>query len=158
MTPWYKQFWPWFFILVPAITFVMGGVMLYLAMSTQDSLVVDDYYKQGKAINTSLARQKRARELGLQPQLRITDGSFVVDLNSTAAIDGQALRLTLYHTTLQARDISLLLTRDATGRYRGYSDKSVDGKWRVTLEPVDDSWKVEQQVILPVSAPVQLEP
>ncbi|WP_232364537.1 FixH family protein [Salinimonas lutimaris] len=158
MTPWYKQFWPWFFIMVPVITFTMGGVMLYLAISTQDSLVVDDYYKQGKAINASLARQQRARDLGLRPQLQIADGSFVIRLNASEAVDGQALRLTLYHTTLQARDISLLLTRDATGRYRGYSEKKTQGKWRITLEPVDNSWKVEQQVVLPVSAPVVLEP
>lgn len=158
MTPWYKQFWPWFFIVVPVITFTMGGVMLYLAISTQDSLVVDDYYKQGKAINASLARQQRARELGLRPQLHIADGSFVISLNASEAVDGQALRLTLYHTTLQARDFSLLLTRDATGQYRGYSEKNTQGKWRITLEPVDNSWKVEQQVVLPVSAPVILEP
>ncbi len=50
-TPWYKQFWPWFLIAVPLITLVMGGVLLKLAISTEDSLVVDDYYKEGKAIN-----------------------------------------------------------------------------------------------------------
>ena len=56
--PWYKQFWPWFFILVPVITLMMGGLMLYLAINTQDSLVVDDYYKEGRTINASLAREQ----------------------------------------------------------------------------------------------------
>ena len=49
--PWYKEFWPWFLIAVPIITLIMGGVLLKLAISTEDSLVVDDYYKEGKAIN-----------------------------------------------------------------------------------------------------------
>ncbi len=39
---------------------VIGGMTsLYLAVTTSDGLVVDDYYTRGKAINMDLAREGR---------------------------------------------------------------------------------------------------
>ena len=53
-TPWYKQFWPWFLITVPVLTVIMSGFLIHFATSGEDSLVIDDYYKEGKAINITL--------------------------------------------------------------------------------------------------------
>ena len=47
--PWYKQFWPWFLIAIPTSSFIMAYFIVKFATNTQDSLVVDDYYKEGKA-------------------------------------------------------------------------------------------------------------
>lgn len=51
--PWYRYGWPWFLMSFPAMAVVLGFHLLYLAMNTNNSLVVDDYYKQGKGINQS---------------------------------------------------------------------------------------------------------
>ena len=59
-TPWYKQFWPWFLIAVPVITVIMSGFLIHFATSTQDTLVIDDYYKEGKAINARLDKVEAA--------------------------------------------------------------------------------------------------
>ena len=58
--PWYRQFWPWFLIALPAISVVAGLSTLTIAVLNQDSLVRDDWYKDGKAINQSLARDDAA--------------------------------------------------------------------------------------------------
>ena len=98
--PWYKQFWPWFLIAVPVITMVMGGVLLKLAISTQDSLVVDDYYKEGKAINASLAREREAKRRNITADVSITEGSVVLEFHSGIPQDGNAVRLSFYHIVL----------------------------------------------------------
>ncbi len=40
--PWYKQFWPWFIIALPASVVIASFVTLWLAISNPDYLVVDE--------------------------------------------------------------------------------------------------------------------
>ncbi len=156
--PWYKQFWPWFLIAVPLASFGMGFLMLHLASNTTDSLVVDDYYKEGKVINARLDKVEEARRKNIVTKLVIHDGSIALTFISGMPKEGQALKLSFYHVTLQAKDMSLLLSQDAKGVYRGYSDSSLDGKWKISLMPVDESWKIQQTVTLPYSGAIIFKP
>jgi hypothetical protein len=48
--PWYKQFWPWFIIALPASVVIASFVTLWIAISNPDHLVVDeDEYRQLKS-------------------------------------------------------------------------------------------------------------
>ena len=40
--PWYRQFWPWFIIALPAATIIAGIITFYLALSRPVQLVVGD--------------------------------------------------------------------------------------------------------------------
>jgi hypothetical protein len=40
--PWYRQFWPWFIIALPASAVIASFVSLWLAVSNPDHLVVTD--------------------------------------------------------------------------------------------------------------------
>ena len=40
--PWYRQFWPWFIIALPASAVVAGLLTLWIAISNPDYLVIDD--------------------------------------------------------------------------------------------------------------------
>ena len=157
-TPWYKQFWPWFLIAIPVITFVMGMVLLNLATNTTDSLVVDDYYKEGKAINARLDKIEEAKRRNITTDLTIENGVVTVKFHSGIPKEGQALKLTFYHTTLQDLDTSVLLSRDAKGVYRGFVESSLDGKWQITLTPIDEVWKIQQTVTLPWSGVIKFNP
>lgn len=68
--PWYKQFWPWFIISLPLSAVIGGIATLVLALQSPNSMVVDDYYKAGLAINETLARERAAAEQGLSALLR----------------------------------------------------------------------------------------
>lgn len=47
--PWYRQFWPWFIIALPASAVIGSFVSLWLAVSNPDQLVVtEDEYLQLK--------------------------------------------------------------------------------------------------------------
>ena len=58
--PWYREPWPWILMAGPAVVVVAGFFTLWLAVSTSDGLVVEDYYKQGLAINRVFAREDAA--------------------------------------------------------------------------------------------------
>lgn len=40
--PWYRQFWPWFLIALPAAAVVASMITLWLAVTNKDPLVVED--------------------------------------------------------------------------------------------------------------------
>ena len=45
--PWYKQFWPWFIIALPASAVIASFISLWLAISNPDHLIVtEDEYQQ----------------------------------------------------------------------------------------------------------------
>ena len=58
--PWFKQFWPWFIIALPASAVIASFFTLWLAVSNPDYLVVDeDEYQQ---IESELKAQAPAPE------------------------------------------------------------------------------------------------
>jgi len=75
-TPWYREPWPWILMAGPAAVIVAGAVTYWLAASTADGLVADDYYKRGLAINQELGRERLAAQRGIEA--RVTrEGSLV---------------------------------------------------------------------------------
>jgi hypothetical protein len=58
---WYKQFWPWFLIVVPLTSMVLSFSMLRLAFTGEDSMVIDDYYKEGRGINLKIQKLQKLK-------------------------------------------------------------------------------------------------
>jgi hypothetical protein len=147
--PWYRQFWPWFLISFPVISVFLGFTMVYFATNGQDTLVIDNYYKEGKAINHKLEQVRNAQELGIETQLLISNENITLDVGDNFPGDGSALTLHFYHSTLADRDFTVLLTKQAGNRYTSAVSHPIAGKWRLSLLPFDESWKVQQEVTLP---------
>jgi hypothetical protein len=156
--PWYKQFWPWFLIAVPIISLALGITMLMLAINTEDSLVVDDYYKQGKAINNKLEKIRNAKTLNIRTEITFLDNKVELRFLSEDLNQGAALTLEFYHATQSERDFSLNLTQQANGIYQAPLENALAGKWRIGLLPYHREWKVQQDFILPRSGPIIFEP
>jgi hypothetical protein len=38
-SPWYRQFWPWFLVVLPAASVVLSFVTLYMALESMDAVV-----------------------------------------------------------------------------------------------------------------------
>ena len=68
--PWYRHFWPWFLMALPAAVVVAGLSTAYIAHEHADDLVVDEYWRR-KGVATAL--YYAARDWGLaRKNLRIT--------------------------------------------------------------------------------------
>lgn len=146
--PWYRQRWPWLLMIAPAAAFFGGIVTMWIAFHTTDSLVVDDYYRQGKAINAQFARDRQALALGLRGTLEIdASGQSVVRLTSAQGAPLPAtLELKVLHATLARLDRSVELVRGPDGAYRTsaplVTTAPVAGKWRIQVEDVARQWRL----------------
>lgn len=54
--PWYRQFWPWFIIALPASAVIASFITLWLAISNPVQLVVDD--EQYQRLSSELKAQQ----------------------------------------------------------------------------------------------------
>jgi hypothetical protein len=157
-TPWYRQPWVWTIILIPGAAVVMGMITIYLAVSTDDGLVVDDYYRRGKEINRVLARDRAAAQHRLEARLEIDT------LNKRIALSCRArdyapppqLRLSFLHPARAGLDQQVVLQRTAAGRYSGDIDELLHGHWYLQLEA--DDWRLSGSVKVPPSGAVVLKP
>ena len=68
---WYKQFWPWFLIIVPITSMVLSFSMMGLAFNGEDSMVIDDYYKEGRAINLKIQKFEQAKKLNISTKTQV---------------------------------------------------------------------------------------
>lgn len=145
--PWYRHFWVWFVILLPASSVVGGITTVIIAFNNADDRVSDDWYKDGRAINKSLAEEKRANKLGLNATLNTRDGRAVLLFDKEDVVSAPALRLALRHPTQAERDQVLRLVREAPGRYSAPVGLP-DGRWVATLEPEPGDWRIRQRLDL----------
>ena len=155
---WYKQFWPWFLIFVPLTSMVLSLTMLNLAFTGEDSMVIDDYYKEGKGINLQLQKVEQAKELGISTSMQIISGYVEVRFLSGESTQGEALTLDFFHSTQKHKDFSVSLLRDASGVYRAPLDVEVSGKWKISLHPFNENWKIQKVVSLPREAAFEFNP
>ena len=143
--PWYKQFWPWFVMSLPASAVVAGIITLFIANEHADSLVVDDYYKQGLAINVKSAKLSKAAELGIEADLSIhTDNLVALKLN-LALPEGQGLTLKFIHPGEAKRDFTLALEKQADGAYAARAPFPISGRWYLQLTD-EDSWMLKAEL------------
>lgn len=150
--PWYRQFWPWFLIALPATSVVVGLTMLGVSIINQDSLVQDDWYKDGKAINQSLARDTEATRLGISAELKIdvmTGDITVHTLDNGEFHPPSSLVLIFSHPTLAAQDQKIALSRqDGDGIYRGTLEHGLSGRYYIELSTTD--WRLHSSREFPL--------
>lgn len=134
--PWYRQFWPWFLIALPGSVVIAGFVTLYIANIYSDDLVVDNYYKDGLAINVELDKQRFASERGLSAALTIFEQRIQLRLQGEEY--RQTLRLQLSHPLEADRDFTVKLTQVAPGLYDAELPNPVEPNWHWTLSSAAD--------------------
>ena len=140
LKPWYRQFWAWF-ILSPLITVVIvSSITVTLAVINADDRVVDNYYKEGRAINMRLDQDLLAISLGITARLRFDtlSGDLVLVLNSKAKALPKFLLLELSHPAYSERDHKLLLTRTGGSQYNAeLTNKLSNSRWYLRLLPIE---------------------
>lgn len=153
--PWYRYGWPWFLISIPLISICLGSVMLYLALNANNSLVVDDYYKEGKAYNLRIERDRAASLLGLDAVLTSNSEGLVMQLAQAVSDDlpvslladaqrvqtqfamPETLHVRWVHVTQAERDGEADLQFIGAGRYIAPGRFLPEqGKYRLHIQPL----------------------
>jgi len=154
--PWYREFWPWFLISLPATAVIAGLTTVWLAARSADGLVVGDYYKAGLAINQTLARDDAARALRLTATLQTNDGALMLTLSGDVQPYPDELSLTLAHPTRQGMDQTLALSHAGGGHYRTSLPTLPAGKWHAQLADTAATWRLFGVLHTPFGHPVTL--
>lgn len=155
--PWYKQFYPWMLIGLPLSSVIAGLTTVYIAHNGADSLVVDDYYKEGLAINEKREKEAQAAKLGVEANLGWNTQSLTINLpeniNETAG-----LQLSFVHPTKQEKDFELALVRLPNGSYQGDLPTNLKGRWKLTLAPMSQSWRIKADIYMDETGTLTLKP
>lgn len=150
--PWYRERWPWILMAGPAVVVVAGIYTAYLAVSSSDGLVAEDYYKQGLAVNKTIASSEYARKHGLAVAMRVTADGFAMTLSArdNDFVAPKSLVVTLSHPTRAGLDQTGVLDRVGDG-YAGKLRLPASGHWLVLIEDEHKSWRLMGNVVLPAS-------
>ena len=144
-TPWYRHRWPWMLMAGPFIVVLAGLFTAYLAATSNDGLVDDDYYKQGLEVNKISVRDQTALALGLQADLmQSADGKqlrVLLRAKADVVLPG-VLKLRIIHPTRGGADQSVLLRADGGGSYTGKLAAPLAGRWHLALEDDRQQWRL----------------
>ncbi len=148
--PWYRQFWPWALLSVPMTSIVLGMIMLTVAINGRDTVVVDNYYKEGLGINEALGKDQFAKELGLTAEIRFADAQRVnVVLRASETIAPEFLTFKLFHPTLAGQDTTVQLRQVGPLQFEAQLPKALSGRWYFDLLDDQDLWRMKGQIRLP---------
>lgn len=147
-TPWYRNGWVWFLICIPGSAVIAGSITILIAVKTADSLVADDYYKEGRAINQRLEKDDQAKALGvsLQSSIKKSVGGHRIELQFAAkpgTAAPQSIHLLLSHPTLNHRDVKATLVKSGAATYTTEVPGLAAGKWYAQLEDSESVWRVK---------------
>jgi len=152
--PWYKQPWLWLVLSVPIASVILSSIMVTVAVVGKDSLVSDNYYKDGMAINQTLEQDRLAMSLKIVPTITINDESIFVSIQAENMPTQAFLTLKLLHPTVSDKDIIIRLLPTADG-FLGdlpseISPSQLSGRRYMDLYGFDESWRIREEVYLPL--------
>jgi len=143
--PWYKQFWPWFIMALPASVVVASMFLIKAAVDSDDGLVSKDYYKEGKAIYLDARAKQKARDLGIVANIEFAQAERLirVDISSESLAAVGPLELALRHPTRADKDSLLELQAVGPKTYQAaMPDLSSTAGWNVELTATDANWQL----------------
>ena len=163
--PWYKHALVWMIIAIPSSAVLAGFATLYLAVTTDDGLVADDYYKQGLAINVQIERLVVAKQLGIVADIKIESktGFINIDLDKGRLENYPSpLILALKHASNEQKDRIIQVQHGLDNQYVGYVKNGVhDGVWHIELSnqnlETQKQWRLAQRVSIKSTTQILLE-
>lgn len=143
--PWYREPWPWILMAGPAIVVAAGFYTLYLAIVRPDPLVVDNYYKEGLAINRVIARDQLASQRGYRAVVMLNDQRPLVRIQLTGAQLPPELNVHFIHPTQSASDVHAVARQLQPGLYEASIQLKTATRWDVELSDPKQQWRLVGQ-------------
>ena len=148
--PWHRYPLVWMMIAIPFSAVVMGVIMISLAVSTEDGLVADDYYKKGLEINRVINRERKALEMGLEADIGFDIADKIIHARftrGTMASNPPVLHLYIQHATRANSDIAVTLNRGIDDKYIGQLPHALTpGAWY--FEVSEQDWKLSKRAMV----------
>ncbi len=149
--PWYRQFWPWFIIALPASAVVAGLTTLWISMQTTDSLVLVPEEGVKTEADRQVAAARLASELGLAGIVDIDKSTGVVTVVMRRGDRQDApvtLEFEMSHPAFADRDRRITLNKampDAEGNpvWVGHFVSVPEGRYYAVLKSTE--WRLSAE-------------
>jgi uncharacterized protein len=139
--PWYKEPWPFILIGITGLGVVAGSTLAFIGISNPPEIVRGDYAQFARGLVDTNVRTGRARELGLSGSMALADAQLTLNLS---AIDPQALPAQLLvqfqHPAYSELDATVLLQRQADGRFVGQIGEAPHERAQVIVTDLEQTW------------------
>jgi len=148
-TIWYREPYVWLTIAIPLAAVIGSVITGWLALQSDDGLVVDDYYKQGLAINRVLERDRQAEELGIEANIQLSQEQNTFRLFLTGNenfIPPATITISFLHATRGGFDRKIQASRTAHNLYQAELPELVRGRWHFQIET--DSWRGLKTILI----------
>lgn len=144
--PWYKQGWPWAIISIPILTVIAGVTTYFIAANQPHSMVKDDYFKEGMAINQSIEKQNKAKSLNIVASVFLDEESELISLtvNANEKLSSD-LEILFSHPTQAANDKLVKLNAISDNEYLGQLPKLAPANWYIRLNDAESTWIVKSR-------------
>ncbi|MBT7950856.1 MAG: FixH family protein [Gammaproteobacteria bacterium] len=148
--PWYMESYVWLIISFPLAAVIAGIITAVLAVKSDSGLVVDDYYKEGLAINRKLERDQLATEYEITANLQYAADNEQIRLiigANNKFIYPEKLKVSFLNATKADVDKEEVLIQSGANIYIGARPDLGQGKWHVIIE--DKDWRLLKVLNLP---------
>lgn len=152
--PWHREPFMWLVVGIPLLTVVAGLSTVYIAHKHSDTIVSDEFRKEGLAIQHDPTRDLAAARIGAHAQLDIAPDRLRVRLNLANGTSPSSLVAVLSHATRAELDRLIVLSRTSDGAYEARFEALDAGHWYVEVSPSDRSWRLRGNFS---TIPTQLE-
>ena len=142
--PWYKQFWPWFIIFFPASAVVAGLTTVVIAVKNQDTLVNDDWYKDGLAINRRLDKQNLAMalDIGARITLNRDNNQLFLTVRNVDGLQSSLLDVSFVHPTQAEKDATFQAFYTPKGFYVAQLPSTPEGYFHLRIGGEKIDWQL----------------
>jgi len=145
--PWYKEPYVWMLFAFPTSSIIVCMLLLSYAINTKDTLVRDNYYKDGLAMNQEFKWDHKARNMDISLEMKIEDNTAVLNILSSRLDMPTTLQIKFSHPTLHTLDRDSLLQRQpGTKSYQGFIDNLQDGRYYIQVESAEQSWRIRSEL------------
>lgn len=150
-TPWFSQFWPWFLIALPGSVVIASIWLVFFSFKHADSIVSDNYYKEGLAMNQVVTDLGEAGSMGLTANLALNHGVLTVTLNADQPVELESIDIAFLHPADQLLDHTITAKHLGNQRYMAKLGDIPAGRWYVDVIGKDDnsSWRLKGELVAP---------
>lgn len=153
---WWSEPMVWLIIALPVTAVIASLLTLWVAARNADTLVTDEYVKEGLAVRQVVDRDRKAAALAMNASLTAEPGRLTLRLDGRLDTPPKRLLLTLEHPADPGMDMVLLFEPANATEYVANFAAIPAGKRRLVLEPSDKAWRITGQWQAPFTGSTRL--
>lgn len=144
--PWYKEPYVWMLIGIPLSSVIVGTFFITISVINKDTLVRDNYYKDGLAYNQELQWDKKAKALDIRLEMQVNGNELHLQVINSRQVLPSTLKVTLGHPTIPTKDRESHLQLTTDKRYIGFIEPTEDGRYYLLIESLEQQWRIRKDI------------